>query len=164
MWGNWVVFRSFSVWIYGRVQELESTPWRQILRHWPSGTHIKRGSPEHHHSALLVRKDAPVLCRFWLFTTPWVVAHQAPLSMGFSRQQYWGGLLCPPAGDLPELGIKPASLMFSALAGKFYTARATWEARWERYPSSNRSVPHHAFTDSTNDVEASSHLCLMLWL
>ena len=44
-----------------------------------------------------------------LFVTPWPVAHQAPLSMGFSRQGYWSGLPCPPPGDLPRPGLKPAS-------------------------------------------------------
>ena len=47
----------------------------------------------------------------WLFATPWTVAFQAPLSMGFSRQEYWNGLLCPPPGDLPDPGIKPVSLI-----------------------------------------------------
>ena len=37
------------------------------------------------------------------------IAHQAPLPMGFSRQEYWSGLLCPPPGDLPNPGIEPAS-------------------------------------------------------
>ena len=41
--------------------------------------------------------------------TPWTVARQAPLSMGFSRQEYWSGLPCPPPGDLPHLGIEPRS-------------------------------------------------------
>ena len=45
----------------------------------------------------------------WLFVTLWTVALQAPLSMGFSRQEYWSGLPCPPPGDLPNPGIKPAS-------------------------------------------------------
>jgi len=45
----------------------------------------------------------------WLFTTLWTVARQAPLSMGFSRQEYWSGLPCPPAGDLPNPGIEPGS-------------------------------------------------------
>ena len=45
----------------------------------------------------------------WLFVTLWTVAHQAPLSMGFFRQEYWSGLPCPPQGDLPNSGIKPAS-------------------------------------------------------
>ena len=43
------------------------------------------------------------------FATPWIVAGQASLSMGFSRQEYWSGLLCPPPGDLPNPGIKPGS-------------------------------------------------------
>ena len=44
-----------------------------------------------------------------LFVAPWSVAHQAPLSMGFSRQEYWSGLPCPSPGDLPDPGIKPRS-------------------------------------------------------
>ena len=44
-----------------------------------------------------------------LFVTPWTVAHQAPLSMGMPRQEYWSGLPCPPPGDLPNPGIKPRS-------------------------------------------------------
>ena len=50
-----------------------------------------------------------------LFVTLWTVAHQTLLSMGFSRQEYWSGLLCPPAGDLPNPGIKPASPVTPAL-------------------------------------------------
>ena len=45
-----------------------------------------------------------------LFETPETEAYQAPLSMGFCRQEYWGGLLCPPAGDLPNPGIELTSL------------------------------------------------------
>ena len=48
-------------------------------------------------------------CRVWLFVTLWTVACQAPLSVGLSRQEYWGGLSCPPPGDLPDPGIKTAS-------------------------------------------------------
>ena len=59
------------------------------------------------------------------------VAHQAPLPMGFSRQEYWGGLSCPPPGDIPDQGIKLASLTSPALAGRFFTTRATWEGPWE---------------------------------
>ena len=53
--------------------------------------------------------------------TPWTVARQAPLSVGFSRQEYWSGLPFPPPGDLPDPGIKPASLVSPALAGGFFT-------------------------------------------
>ena len=49
------------------------------------------------------------------------VAHQAPMSMEFSRQEYWSGLPFPPLGDFPNPGIKPESLVSPALAGKFFT-------------------------------------------
>ena len=62
-----------------------------------------------------------------LFAAPWTVACQAPLSMGFSRQDYWSGLPCPPPGDLPDPGFTPASLMSPALAGSFFTTNTTWE-------------------------------------
>ena len=64
-----------------------------------------------------------------LFVTPWTVAHQAPLTMGFSRQEYWNGLPCPLPGHLPDPGIEPTSLTSSALAGTFFffTTRATWK-------------------------------------
>ena len=55
---------------------------------------------------------------------------QAPLSMGFSRQEYWSGLPFPPPGDLPNLGIEPASLMSPALVNRFFTTSATWEAMY----------------------------------
>ena len=59
---------------------------------------------------------------------PLTVAGQAPLSMGFSRQEYWSALLFPPPGDLPNPGIEPTSLMSPALAGGFFTTSASWEA------------------------------------
>ena len=59
-----------------------------------------------------------VLSRVQLFTTPWTVAHQAPLSMEVSRQEYWSGLPFPPPVDLPDPGIEPVS---PALAGRFFT-------------------------------------------
>ena len=61
------------------------------------------------------------------FVTPWTVPCQAPLSMGFSRQEYWSGLLRPPPGDLPNPGFEPGSLMSPALTGRIFTASATWE-------------------------------------
>ena len=64
-----------------------------------------------------------------LFATPWTVAHQAPLSMGFSRQERWSGLPCPPPGDLPNPGIQPANLRSPALADGFFTASTSWETR-----------------------------------
>ena len=59
--------------------------------------------------------------RVWLFVTPWTVALQAPLSMEFSRREYWSGLPFPSPGDLPDPGIKPTSLVSPALADRFFT-------------------------------------------
>ena len=59
-----------------------------------------------------------------LFVTLWTVAHQAPLSTGFSRQEYWSGLLCPPPEDLSNPGIDPLSLKSPALAGGFFSTTA----------------------------------------
>ena len=53
------------------------------------------------------------------------VVFQAPLSMGFSRQEYGSGLPCPPPGDLPNTGIKPASLTPPELASRFFTTNTT---------------------------------------
>ena len=58
------------------------------------------------------------LSRSQLTATPWAVARQAPLSVGFSRQQYWSGLPFPSPGDRPNPGIKPVS---PALAGRCFT-------------------------------------------
>ena len=58
------------------------------------------------------------------FATPWTVAHQTPLSMGFLRQEYWSGLPFPSPADLPDPGIKPAS---PELPGNS-SPPATWEA------------------------------------
>ena len=57
-----------------------------------------------------------------LFAISWTVAHQAPLSMGFPRQEHWSGLPGPPPGDLPDPGLEPLSLVSPALAGGFFTA------------------------------------------
>ena len=54
-------------------------------------------------------------------TTPWTVAHQAPLSMKFSGQEYWSGLPTLSPGELPDPGIEPMSLMSPALASGFFT-------------------------------------------
>ena len=62
-----------------------------------------------------------------LFVTLRTVACQMPLSMGFSRQEYWSGLSFPLPGDLPDPGIKPTSLMSPALAGGFFATSTTWE-------------------------------------
>ena len=69
---------------------------------------------------------AQSLCRVRLFVSPWTVARQAPLSMGFPRQEYWSGLQFPSPRDLPNPGIEAASPVSLALVGGFFTARAIW--------------------------------------
>ena len=66
-----------------------------------------------------------LLSRVWLFVTPWTVAHQAPPSMKFFRQEYWSGLPFPSPGDLPDPGIEPRS---PALQADTFTIWATGEA------------------------------------
>ena len=65
--------------------------------------------------------------RVRLFAAQRTVAGQAPLSMGFSRQEYWSGLPCPPPGDLSDPGIESVSLTSAALAGGFFTTCAIWK-------------------------------------
>ena len=67
----------------------------------------------------LVSKWCPTLA------TPWTVACQAPLSMGFSRPEHWRGLPCLPPGELPGAGMKPKSLPSPVLAGGPFTTSAT---------------------------------------
>ena len=98
-----------------------------------------RNSVMYHASFILLTQ---MLCCGWslshipLFEIPWTVARQAPLSMGFSRQEYWSQLPCPSPGDLPDPGIKTSSLTFLALADGFFffTTSSTWEAQkeWSR--------------------------------
>ena len=64
---------------------------------------------------MLVAQLCPTLC------SPWSVARQAPLSMDFSRQEYWSGLPIPPSGDLPNPGTEPAPSVSPLLAGGFFT-------------------------------------------
>ena len=68
-----------------------------------------------------------ILSPVQLFVTPWTVVHQAPLSVGFPRREYWSGLSFPSPEDLPDPGIEPVSLASAVLADGFFTA-ATWEA------------------------------------
>ena len=68
------------------------------------------------------------LSRVQLFATPWTVAYQAPLSMEFSRQEYWSQLPFPFPEDLPDPGTETASPTSAALAGGFFITSTTWEA------------------------------------
>ena len=111
-----------------------------------STSHFKQadvyGTQEEGHRALipggLMPKPLPFLLhpgracvssRICHFVTPWTVAHQALLSMEFSRQEYWSGLPFLTAGNLPDPGIKPVSFESPALAGGLFITCATSEAR-----------------------------------
>ena len=74
---------------------------------------------------------AQSLSRVHLFGIPWTVAHQAPLPMEFSRQEYWNEVSLPHPRDLPDPGIGPTTFASPALAGVFFTTGTTWEAQCE---------------------------------
>ena len=89
--------------------------------HWPGGSHWRSAQPESpprcgHHMQALAKSHCltwkwkclatRLHCHVWLFVTPWTVALQVPLAMGFSRQEYWSGLPCPPSGELPNPGME----------------------------------------------------------
>ena len=81
--------------------------------------------------------------RVRLFVTPWTVACRTLLSTGFSRQQYWSGLLFSSPGDLSDPGIGPPSLASPSVAGQFFTTSATWEApKLLRFPT--KTSPSHS--------------------
>ena len=74
------------------------------------------------------RARAPSLSHVRLLVISWTVAYHTPLSVGFSGQEYWRGLLVPPPGDLPDPGVKPTFPVSSALARWILYHSATWEA------------------------------------
>ena len=78
-----------------------------------------------------------MLSRVWLFVTPWTVAHQAPLSMGFPRQEYWSGLRFPPPGDISDTGIEPKFPASPALPGGFFIIKPS------RKPAHIAGKKHH---------------------
>ena len=88
--------------------------------HWPlfSLSHLAESVGVSHCCPL---HTACVLHCVQVFATPWTVAHQAPLSMGFPRQESWSGSPFPPPGDLPDPWIEPVSPVFPAVAGRFFT-------------------------------------------
>ena len=96
-------------------------------------------------------QSCPTLCNLW------TVARQAPLSMGFSRQEHWSGLPCPPLGDLPEPEIESRYPVFPALAGRIFTNSATWGKHSVQFSCSVMSdsvtpwtVAHQASPSITN--------------
>ena len=93
-----------------------------------------------------------------LFAIPWTVAHQAPLSMGVSRQEYWSGLPFPLPGDLPNPGTELASLLSPALAGRFFTVSTTHN-RGLKYKL--MSLPLRNFKNEQKLIKRSS-FCILI--
>ena len=96
---------------------LESQDFREEINLHPSGNMLNPFLLPHFRYDFNFLSHAQLHSRIWLSVTPWTVAHQAPLSMGSSRQEYWSGL----PGDLPDPGIEPTSPASPALAGGFFT-------------------------------------------
>ena len=89
---------------------------------------------------------------------------QAPLSMGFSRQEYWSGLPCLPPGDLPNPGIKPASLRSPALADGFFATSANWEAPHSLDKCNSKYSEYHITLARKAVVKKStSNKCWSVW-
>ena len=111
------------------------------LLHWQADSlplhHL--GSPQtlfleptrwcHCDSLLVIHHCVQPLSLYLTLCGPMTVAHQAPLSMAFSRQEYWSGLPFPFPGDLPDPGTEPKSLVSLALAARFFTSSTIWEAQ-----------------------------------
>ena len=94
--------------------------------------------------------------RVWLCATLWAATHQAPLSMGFSRQEYWSGLPCPPSGDLPNSGTEPWSP-----GSEFFTV---WDMRTQNilFLFSNRKWKSWDISIMSNAYDISSQLSYSL--
>ena len=93
------------------VQGILNIPKRDILDDWFVNWFLSSHHQVHGHAKSL--QSGPTLCE------PWTVAHHVPLSMGFSRQEYWSGLPFPPLGDLSGPGMEPSCPVFPS--GGFFT-------------------------------------------
>ena len=103
-------------------EDLETRPWPWDVQVFTPSSWLHNGKV-----STTMHAAGSLLC-VRLFATTWTVAQQAPRSMRVSRQECWRRFPCSPPGDLPDPGVEPKSLMSPALAGRFFTTRATWEA------------------------------------
>ena len=101
----------------------------------------------------------------WLCVAVGTVAHQTPLSVRFSRQEYWSGLPCSPPWALPIPGIKPMSSMSPASAGGFFTTSTTWEAQTSNGGSESESWFPKTIKVCSPDISANDWTTLNpLWV
>ena len=87
-----------------------------------------------------------------LFVTPWTVAHQAPLSMEFSRKEYWCGFPCPSPGDLPGPGIEPRSPALQADSLPYEPPGNTHRFLWDITYYHHLSYHHHGWVEFSTDI------------
>ena len=118
-------------------------------------------------SAEMEQGNTSVWCVLSRFSSTWLCnsmdcSPPGSSVMGFSRQEYWSGLPFPPPGDLPDPGLEPASLMSPALAGRFSTTSATWEAHTTPYTSINTCAKKCAHLCTREHVRGKSSWCC-LW-
>ena len=115
----------------GGTPDIATTPAQHLLSSTPSNN-LWNGPSCLYSWTTTVISQPPLHARSFshvrVFATLWTVACQVPLSRGFSRQEYWSGLPCPPPGDIPDPGIEPASFLSPASAGGFFTTSDTREA------------------------------------
>ena len=137
---SWTRLSNFTFTFHFHAVEKEMAAHSSVLDWRIPGTGEPGGLPSmashrvrHDWSELAVAAALSCFSHLWLFATVWSVAHKAPLSMGFSRQEYISGLPCPPPGCLADPGIKSASPLPPELVGMFFTTSAIWEA--QIYPS-----------------------------
>ena len=112
----------------GNQKKMNMTPFIKTFTLWQRSGPETMISPRSAHINLYCAACAKLLQLCPTLCSPWTVGCQAPLSMGFSRKEYWSELPFPPPGVLPNPGIKPMSLMLPALAGGLFPTSATWEA------------------------------------
>ena len=131
-WQGWSSLLSVGGRSFWRAFSLETLKKKKPLHFWGPCFSMQALVPS--AKGVCVYVCVCVLSRFshvWLFGTPWTVACQALLSVGFSRQEYWSGLPFPSPGGLPNPGIESRSLTSPALADRFFTTSATWETYLE---------------------------------
>ena len=112
----------FSTWSVS-ISRVSALPLQGLVKVFLTLLVLPVGS-QHKRSACMCLLSHVQLC-----ATPWTVARQAPLSMGFSRQEYWSGCPCPPPGHLPHPEIEPPSLTSIALTSGFLTTITPWKAQ-----------------------------------